>query len=258
MEKRNRPRYSSNQLGQKFSQARKNNKKNRAENLIKAAQDVTRESYVIWRDMPPPPPRAPRGPRGGAAYTCRQMTQTFNTSTSISSGVIAQTGATEVLGAVAFRLDDLNQVSTFSSLFDQYRIEQIRLKFTSKNPTINLAAIASPNQAAPSLYIVIDRDDATAPASINALREYNTCVEVNTQNSIDIDLTPSLTPALFSAGVFSAYSLRNSDQTWIDIANTSVPAYGVKFGIEPLQASASYNYQWSVEAYYTVSFRTTR
>lgn len=206
------------------------------------------------------PPRlpSPKGPLKSAALSIVQNSATFNTSTGISSDTIYQSGATEVMGAIAFRLDDLDQVTTLSSLFDQYRIDRVHLRISTKNQNVNLASISSPNQAYPTMWVATDYDDATALASISELRQYPSVVTLTPGNSVDVIIEPSVTKAVYASGAFSGYTVESSEDQWIDVANTSVPHYGVKFGVAGLQASSTWSWQWSVEAWYSVSFRNVR
>lgn len=212
----------------------------------------------VWRDIPPRMPRPPRGPSPGALLTTRQFASNFTVSTNVSSGVITQAGSTAVLGAIAFTLADLPQVSTFSSMFDQYRFEKVKLRFFTRNSYVTTRASNSPNQALPLVFVAIDRDDSSAPSLLSDLQQYDNCVCAPATTSVDVDLVPSITPSVFASGAFSGYEVKRSDQVWIDIANTSVPNYGVKFGITALQVSSTDTWAWDVQAWYTVSFRNTR
>ncbi len=213
----------------------------------------------IWKDLPPKIPRAPRGPHAGCLFTTRQLVATFNGSTGLTnSNQILQNSAVAVFGSFSFRHDDMAQSATFAALFDQYRFEEVLLRFYCRNNAASVFNIASPNNAVPTLYVVIDRDDATQPSLITDLRQYDNAESLNGTSSVDIRLKPSITPAVFASGAFSGYSVERSDQSWIDIANTSVPNYGVKWGIPGLTATTSSSWVWDVEAWYTVSYRNTR
>ncbi len=108
------------------------------------------------------------------------------------------------------------------------------------------------------MYIVVDRDDNNVAASINSLAEYDNMIAISGSQCADIVLKPSITPAIFSSGAFSAYAVEDAEKLWLDIANTSVPHYGVKLGITSLNVSVTYEWQWLVEAWYEVSFKNIR
>jgi hypothetical protein len=208
-------------------------------------------------NIPPVMPR-PLGPVSGAQLTVKQFVNVFGDSTAVSSGNITQNGVTAVLGQIAFLFNDLPQFSSFSALFDQYRFERVHLRIKPYNEAINLITIGTVNQALPSLFIVVDRDDGSAPTSIQSLQEYDNCQVITGSQAYDCILTPSLTPAVYSSGAFTGYEVADSTQHWVDIASTQVPFYGLKFGVTPLNTSTTAVWQWSVEAWFEVSFKNVR
>lgn len=162
-----------------------------------------------------------------------------------------------MLVAIAFCIADLDQVSTFASLFDQYRIDKVMLRFYTRNNATSVFNVAPPNSSIPLGYVTLDLDDATAPASLAAVREYDKAVTFTGNTSFDIELTPRPTAALFASGAFSGYQTMDVEP-WIDVANTSVPHYGVKLAVGALTATTTSSFVWDIEAHYWVSFRNTR
>lgn len=219
-----------------------------------------RQMMIITRFGDPLVPRipAPNGPSPGAHLTTVQHIDGFSSSTGLTGQLIRQSGSTDVLGQIAFELSDLAQVATFATLFDQYRVEEVHIKLTPTSTSISLWNSAAPNHSAPHMYVVVDRDDASAPASITALREYDNVVVLNAADSADIIMEPSLTPSVFAGGVFNGYLVEDSGRYWVDLANTSVPFYGIKFGVSALQATTTSSFDWFVDIWYKISFRNVR
>ncbi len=210
-----------------------------------------------------PPPLRYRSP--GAHLTTVQNVSTFTGGTgftSNSAGAITITQNTNgtVMVATSFQLVDLTQASTFGALFDQYRLEAVHLKIRPRNTQSFLASVASPNQEAPRVYAVIDRDDAQVLPNLSAAQEYDNCTEIFVGQALDVVLEPSPTRAIYSAGAFSGYEVvkGGSSGPWIDLANTTVPYYAVKMAITPLQSTSTYAWLWDVEAWYQVSFKDPR
>lgn len=203
-------------------------------------------------------PRPPHGPHQGADLTVTQIVPGGNlTLTSgLSSGGISS-GALGTLGSFGFALADLNQVSTWSAAFDQYRIEKVIVKITSRNNMLSKASVASPNQAVPRLYVVVDRDDASAPSALTDLYQYGNCQGMSPDSDYMLELEPSITRAIYAGGAFSGYEV-TSERPWIDLSNTGVEHYGVKFGTEILQVSSTDTWQWTIMCQYVVSFRAAR
>lgn len=223
------------------------------------------EHIEIGRNMKWVPLKVPKGPKPGAVFTTRQFAATFLSSAGLtnvggSSGAaqLVQNGATAVNFAIGFELQDLTQVSTFSSLFDQYRWERVKVHGKARSNAISVFNTAAPNSAVPSGFIVVDRDDISAPAGITDCMQYDNAQAVNGAEDWTVDLVPSVTPALYSTGAFSGYSTVPGDSLWLDIANTGIPAYGVKGSIGPLTATTSSSWVWDLSAEYVISFRKVR
>lgn len=223
------------------------------------------ERIKIARNMPWKPLRSPKGPMQGAQFTIRQMPQTFsqqsglsNVGGSSSAAQLIQSGSTAVYFSIGFELSDLTQVSTLAALFDQYRIERVKVHFKSRNNAVSVFNTASPNGGVPSVYIVVDRDDATAFTSMSDPLQYDNVQSFSGEEDASVELVPSLTPAVFASGAFSGYTTSPAPSHWIDIANTSVPAYGIKGALGPLAVSTTSAWTWDVSAEYIISFRKVR
>jgi hypothetical protein len=181
----------------------------------------------------------------------------FTSGGSTQISYIGQTGATAEFGAMAFSLQDLDQVTSFTALFDQYRIDRVIVQIRTRNNALALNSVTAVNAEPPSLLFVIDRDDSTAPTLLAQLREYDNCQIMGCDQSAEIDLEPSVTPAVFASGSFSGYGSARTGM-WLDCANTSIPHYGVKFGVSALNSSTTAAWYWDLYFWYFLSFRNVR
>lgn len=183
---------------------------------------------------------------------------TLPTGSAIVGALIRQNTATDVFASWAFALADIPNVASVGALFDQYRIDEIQFRLRSRNPGLFVANQASPNYSAVSPLLVIDRDDNTAPTTLLELQQYDNCQCISAMDSIDIVFEPSITPAVFAGGAFNGYAVTDSGEYWLDVANTSIPHYGIKAGLPALVATTTQRFDWDVEAIYKVSFRSIR
>lgn len=219
---------------------------------------------MVSRNMPWQPLKHPKGPMSGAQYTTRQFAATFNNETGLSGlggstpGQLVLNSAVTALFSLAFELGDLNQVTTFGALFDQYRFERVRVHFKARNNALSVQNTASPNASVPTGYVVVDRDDSSAPSSLASLLEYDNVQSFNGAEDFMVDLVPSITPAVYSSGAFSGYGITPSNAMWVDVANTTIPCYGVKGGLAGLTATSTSAWIWDITAEYVISFRRTR
>lgn len=230
--------------------------------LEKGVKDVQR--MKIWRDIPPPIPRMPKGPSQGALMSCRQMvigafTQNTNVTNGTGGNYILQTGSTPLLGQISFCIADLAQVTTFSSMFDRFRIDKVKLRISSRNPAASPFNVASPNNAVPQIYLAVDRDDSSAPSTLDELTQYDNSIVIPGTCSLDVDLIPSVVSTIANASSAATSSvIRRSDELWLDIAATTIPHFGIKFGVSPLQATSTSNWYFDIQAWYVVSFKNVR
>lgn len=221
-----------------------------------------KQMVLIYNTSVPPRMPAPGGPMKGASLTTTQFVRggdmTLPTGSAIVGALIRQNTATDVFASWAFALADIPNISSIGALFDQYRIEEIQFRLRSRNPGVFVANQASPNYSTVSPLLVIDRDDNTAPTTLLELQQYDNCQQFSAQDSIDVIFKPSITPSVFSGGAFSGYAVDESGKYWLDVANTSIPHYGIKVGMPALVASTTQRFDWDVEAIYKVSFKNVR
>jgi len=155
--------------------------------------------------------------------------------------------ATFVSGAMAFQLADLNQVTTFTALFDQYKITGVRVQFM---PVFNENG-QSGGSSAGDLYTATDYDDANALADLNAFRQRADTRMTPSWKGTSHYLKPHVALAAYG-GSFNTFA--NQGNQWLDCANTGVQHYGLKYAIAN-QGSNTAIPKWTVKITYYLSFR---
>jgi hypothetical protein len=224
--------------------------------------DSPNQVAVTYGSKIPPSMPVPHGPTSGAHYTMRQYVQgsdmTLATGSAIVGALVRQGGSTEVYAAWSFALADVPNLGSVTALFDKYRFDRIHFRLRSRNNSVATLNVASPNNSGCTMLVVRDPDDSAAPTTLGELKQYSNCQVISTQDSIDIIFEPTITVSVFSGGVFSGYSVKSSSEDWLDVANTTIPHYGIKLGISALAASTTSKIDWDVEAWYQISFQDTR
>lgn len=153
-----------------------------------------------------------------AIYRCKQMAPPITVSWG-ASGIASQ-------NAYSFQLNDLDQVTSWSAVFDQYRINKVVLHF---RPVFNMTAASSVNTSTSYNYSVVDYDDAS-PAADTVLREYATCQVHMCTEQFTRTIYPRVAGGVYN-GAFTGYSLVPRS-TWLDTSSPSIQNYGFKFNIE--------------------------
>lgn len=165
--------------------------------------------------------------------------QYCDTATLTNSFITSSTVGTNY--AWQFTLDMLPQVATFAALYDVYRIAKVEFCIRPR-AIINAPINSSQGTLAGGGYlnnvlVAVDHDDANAPTSFNALREYGNAKEYQlaTGRPIKFTFVPAVAQQIYN-GVVAASGERFAP--WIDMGNTNVPHYGVKVAMQPMATNS--------------------
>jgi len=118
--------------------------------------------------------------------------------------------------AYAVALSSFNDAGSYAAVFDQYRIVQLTIEFIPRGTNVN----ASP------LYSVIDYDDNTSLASLNALNSYDSVMVTQAGQIHTRTLNPRIAVSAYST-TFNSFANLTAN-TWIDAASPNVTYYGLK------------------------------
>jgi len=184
---------------------------------------------------------------------------TYNnpTSSSTFAGSASANLTSDPMFACYFTVADLPQISTYMSLFDQYKINRITVTFGTTANNWN-PQTASTNLNAPEykLWYTVDYDDAAVISPLTSLMEYEA---VKYHNMMKGDCSVSFVPHAAIAGysgTFSGYA--NVKSPWIDMASNTVQHFGIKWGL-PCPIASTYGMpSVSLTVTYDVSFRTVK
>jgi hypothetical protein len=150
--------------------------------------------------------------------------------------VFTSSGTVPQYYARSFTLNDVAQVGSFQSLFDQYRIKEIEVWLV---PGLN--ASTSIQGTSSTLTTVTDYDDDNTPTSLTALQQYTNATVTQSTNGHYRRWKPHVAEALYS-GAFTSYG--NITAPWIDIASSGVKHYGFKAGVNTsASGSATVSFQ---------------
>ncbi len=206
------------------------------------------------------PNRGKTKPSKGAELTVRQLVpgSDFIGHTGVTAGNFINVPTTA--GGpfqFTFALADMPQSSSFTALFDQYRIDQVEVHMIPNFNFIDGHNTASPNNLAPPTVVVLDYDDAGSLVSEAGALEYDNAQIIMPYERAVIKVRPKITPATYAGGVFEGYMVEDTGG-WLDVASTTIDHYGVKGWVNPLSTSSTSTLGWYVYAMYTVSFANVR
>jgi len=177
-----------------------------------------------------------------------QISQTVDTTYTLTQAAITP----QFLG-FNFSLDQLAQYTSWTSVFDQYRIDKVQVTIRPQYNAVGLFVPASVK--IPLLYSVIDYDDNTAASSLSTLKEYSNC-NISMYETVVATFQPHLAMAAYDGSVFTSYA--NIAGQWIDAASPTVKHYGMKLGVEGGQSGQTGLQTYDITIKYLISFRNVR
>jgi len=114
-----------------------------------------------------------------------------------------------------FVVSVMDQISSLTSLFDQYRVDLIEAWL-----------VPEPQVADGQFATVIDYDDASALTTFAQATDYINVVSTNVNAAHYRKFVPHAALAAYAGGVFTSFA--NVTKPWIDAASTGVVHYGLK------------------------------
>jgi hypothetical protein len=150
-----------------------------------------------------------------------------------------------------FQLSNLDNSSAFENVFDQYRIDAIRMTCKPQNNAIGL--VTNSTTTLVPLYCVIDYDNTSNLSTAAAAREYANCICLEPGESFVRTFQPRVADAIYS-GSFSSFG--NVSPPWIDCASPNVGHYGVKILVPGTTAAQTQLQSWDVTYEYYLSFKS--
>ena len=170
-------------------------------------------------------------PRGQAGGTVTRIKQIF------SAGTISSVAAADTVGAFVFQLNSLPNNADLKKMYDEYTVDKLRFEFIpngSNIPCVSGATVASRC----ILYTAKDYNDNTAPASLNAILEYQTCKYSPYLEKQYRSLKPCALATNPDGTVMGAAG------TWVPTSQDTVKWFGLKYGL-----SANGNSAGTVQTY---------
>lgn len=162
--------------------------------------------------------------------TYRFIRSTVNT-VAIFDGAVADTFYANLPGANRdFELTYLPNSSEFTDLFDQYRIDSVKMTFAYSANSNNQAVGPNlfPYNVIPRIGLAKDPDDNTVWATVADGCECPDYNEHQLDKPFSITVKPKPAIQLFN-GAFSGYGTMAGKQLWIDCASNVLPHYGLKW-----------------------------
>jgi len=172
----------------------------------RAKRNIKEEVYSLTSSVPP-------------HMSLKQTFRTWKWNKLVEQGGVLTTSVTvPTFASINFTVGALPEVSSFSALFDQYRITRVECWLTPIPATTGL--ISFQNWAS-----VVDLDDSTNLGSFAAALDYDSCLVSPISMAHYRSFKPGVALSAYAGG-FGSYAHEISP--WIDMASTGVNHYGIK------------------------------
>jgi hypothetical protein len=143
-----------------------------------------------------------------------EMVQEFGTFLAVAAAVPA-------FGAASFALSSFSAATPYTSLFDQYKFEQVEAWIETP---IAQGSTTFPTQ----LVSCVDLDDANTPTTLSLVQNHQGALMTGGAAGHYHKWVPHMAVAVYS-GAFTSFS--NAPAGWIDSGSPSVQHYGLKAGV---------------------------
>lgn len=143
-------------------------------------------------------------------------------------------GVQAYCGGTLFATLTMPNLTEFTTLYDQYRIDWIECDFMFSN---NMSNITSPALVLPVCYLCKDYDDSN-DAGVTDIQQYATqrvwqWGQQQGKNGIyKVRVKPNVDTVVFQSAVLSGYG-RGKPQ-FLDTSSGQVPHYGIKLAVDPI------------------------
>lgn len=164
--------------------------------------------------------------------------------------------------SITFNLQNVNDITSFSRMFDYYRIDAVYVKFipfTTEKPIGNLGL----NHRIPNYTICIDRDDTiTLPSNFNVLKSRKGSRTQSCLTARTVSFTPTrLSAVVDGAGALQPCKIDTDTHMFLDTDCGDITHYGLKVAIDGSESLATaptgfFNVQLEINC--KLTFRDTK
>lgn len=146
------------------------------------------------------------------------------------SNYISSTSAADTPAAVSFALNGVPNAAEFTGLYDQYRINAIKLRLMPRGNSSELGPATGGGIC--SLFSVIDYDDASVPTGgVNQLVQYQSLKVTRSDREHVRYFKPRINVGAINS-VAGGIQNKVNTKGWLDCDVSTTDHYGLKFVLE--------------------------
>lgn len=184
----------------------------------------------------------------------RQPVQFFKRSV-YYSGWTANSTTTDIFVNYFGALSVLPNVSEFTSLYDQYRINGIKVTLIPRGNQSDIGTASGTVAQSVGVFSVIDYDDINPLTSLNQAMQYQNLKMTRSHQIHSRYFKPRILNSVLANAGTGAVANAGSTRGWLDVTSDNIPHMGVKF---VLQQSPNSVQTFDVKIDYFLAFKNVR
>lgn len=165
----------------------------------------------------------------------------------VDFGLLNVQSLTPTFQALTFRLNQLPNSGEFTALYDEYRINAVKISFIpQQTQSVSIGSINNPSNV--RFFSAIDYNDAGLPTSVDDLRQYQTAKYTSIFRT-------------HKRYIYKPKIVDNSSTVrtaWIATTSPATLHYGLKIAVEPMLSSTTTSLDFRVECKFYMSFRQVK
>lgn len=183
-----------------------------------------------------------RSQRGYAQSTVHKFKRSF-----YKEGVFASDPGSDQFLGQTYSLNQLPSYTDFTALFDQYRVDKIRVTFYPRQNVTNGTFPSPTNDTVQScqVFSVIDYDDGTAPTALTDILQYQNLKTTRGLRVHSRTFKPGVEIAQTNNGTIAGSMVKKSP--WLDCTVASVWHNGLKLVAQNTGGFAPITYDMKVD-----------
>lgn len=178
-----------------------------------------------------------------------------NIRSSYFNSLVSSSSSAIVVGTVYCYLNDFADTAAYTSVFDQYRVNSLRVQIM---PTTNYNPPGASAETNNYLVTVLDFDDNNNLSSLAQALSYSTMQIHAPARVYQRTFVPCYDLAVGDSygGTVSTNAIVSADKQWINTNRGTVKCFGLKYLIP--QTSTTNIYSWNFFVTASLSFRASR
>jgi hypothetical protein len=176
--------------------------------------------------------------------------------------VFGNASVADYKGHIQFKFSNCLDFSSWTTLFDQYRINKVVVEFIPVQTQAmvkqfdDTTTVGAGVNLIPRFTSCIDLDDSVNPTDFNVVFQRPNSRTVPATEKVTYTFTPTRLGMVYRSSSQTGYVIDSDTRKFVDCAQNDVPHYGIKYVITPTSPANAFQYR--IETKYYISLKNRR